>query len=150
MVAESTEILAPMSQVGWATASSGVAAAIAARLRARNGPPEAVSTIFSTRSGRSKSKTWKMALCSESTGRSVAPPRAAAAIIASPAHTRHSLLASATTAPRRRAAMVGARPAAPTMAAITHSAGRAAASTSASGPAATRTGAPSSSALRAE
>ena len=48
-----------------------------------------------------------------------------------PAQTRHSLLASATIAPRSTAASVGRKPAAPVIAAITQSAGRCAASTSA-------------------
>ena len=47
-----------------------------------------------------------------------------------PAQTRHSLLASATVAPRSAAASVGFRPAAPLIAAITQSAGRSAASIS--------------------
>ena len=42
MVAESTEILAPMLQFGWATACSGVARAICSCVAPRNGPPEAV------------------------------------------------------------------------------------------------------------
>ena len=53
-----------------------------------------------------------------------------------PAQTRHSLLASATVAPRSAAASVGLRLAAPVIAAMTHSAGRCAASTRAAGPAA--------------
>ena len=52
-----------------------------------------------------------------------------------PAQTSTSLLAKATMRPRRIAARVGASPAAPTMPAITQSAGRSAASTSASRPA---------------
>src|ERR1700704_2313057 len=52
-----------------------------------------------------------------------------------PAHTRHSLLAIATMAPRSAAVSVGLRPAAPVIAPITHSAGRAAASMSALSPA---------------
>jgi len=51
-----------------------------------------------------------------------------------PAQTKHSLFASATVAPRSAAASVGARLAAPVIAAITHSAGRCAASTIACGP----------------
>ena len=42
-VAESIEILPPMSQVGCASASSTVTSASSARVRPRNGPPEAVS-----------------------------------------------------------------------------------------------------------
>ncbi len=54
----------------------------------------------------------------------------------SPAHTRHSLLASATRRPCETAASVGGNPAAPMMPAITQSAGRVAASMSALCPAA--------------
>ena len=39
----------------------------------RNGPPEAVSTIFSTAPRLPSASDWKIALCSESTGSSVAP-----------------------------------------------------------------------------
>ena len=42
MVAESTEILAPIAKLGWATASAGVARAMASLLAPRNGPPEDV------------------------------------------------------------------------------------------------------------
>ena len=59
-----------------------------------------------------------------------------ASINSRPAQTSASLLASATMAPRRAATSVDSRPAKPTTAAITHSAGRVAASTTASGPAA--------------
>ena len=48
MVAESIEILAPMDQIGCFTARSGVTRAISSSGMVRNGPPEAVSTIFST------------------------------------------------------------------------------------------------------
>ena len=73
MVALSTEILAPIFQFGCATACAGVLSAMAARSSVRKGPPDAVRMIFSMPSTRSKSKTWKMALCSLSTGSSVAP-----------------------------------------------------------------------------
>ena len=53
----------------------------------------------------------------------------------SPAQTRHSLLASATVAPRSTAASAGFNPAAPLTAAMTQSAGRAAASMIALSPA---------------
>ena len=51
-----------------------------------------------------------------------------------PAQTRHSLLASATVAPRLTAASVGFNPTAPLTAAITQSAGRSAASITAASP----------------
>ena len=51
-VALSTEILAPIDQIGCFTAISGVAARHRRRASAvRNGPPEAVSTIFSISAG---------------------------------------------------------------------------------------------------
>jgi hypothetical protein len=42
IVAESTEILRPITQFGWAHASSGVTLASVAGSRLRKGPPEAV------------------------------------------------------------------------------------------------------------
>ena len=48
IVAESTEIFAPMLQFGWATACSGVTFSIKAESFSRNGPPDAVSKIRST------------------------------------------------------------------------------------------------------
>jgi hypothetical protein len=45
MVAESTEILRPITQLGCAHACSGVTAARLSSGAARNGPPEAVRTI---------------------------------------------------------------------------------------------------------
>src|SRR5678816_2251342 len=52
IVAESTLILAPIDQLGWATACSGVIAAISSRLRVPNGPPLAVSTSLVTSDNR--------------------------------------------------------------------------------------------------
>ena len=129
-------ILAPIDQTGCLRATSGVALAISSREAVRNGPPDAVSTIFSTAPRLPSSSAWKIALCSESTGSSVAPASRTARSITSPAQTSASLLASATTAPRLIAASVAARPAAPVIAAMVQSAGSAAASTTASGPAA--------------
>ena len=48
IVAESTVILGPIDQVGWARASAGVTVASASRGVVRNGPPLAVSTIRRT------------------------------------------------------------------------------------------------------
>ena len=45
MVAESTEILRPMTQLGWAQASSGVTFFKVLTSRALKGPPEAVKII---------------------------------------------------------------------------------------------------------
>src|SRR3984885_11797495 len=64
-----------------------------------------------------------------------APAFAARCMKKSPAHTRHSLFASATVAPRSTAASAGFNPAAPLMAAMTQSDGRAAASMIALSPA---------------
>ena len=48
MVAESTLILRPITQLGWAQASSGVTVGSSASGRVRNGPPDAVSRIRRT------------------------------------------------------------------------------------------------------
>ena len=77
-----------------------------------------------------------MALCSESTGKRVARFSITSRVKISPAETRHSLLAKAIVAPRLTASSVGVSPAAPTIAAMTNSEGRAAASFKPSGPAA--------------
>jgi len=49
-VAESIVILRPISQLGCASACSGVASRICASLALRNGPPDAVSQILRTAS----------------------------------------------------------------------------------------------------
>ncbi len=128
-------ILAPMVQVGCRSAASGVARAMSSRLASRNGPPEAVSTIRSTAPWLPSAIAWKIALCSESTGSSVAPASRTACSITSPAQTNASLLASATAPPRRIAASVLGNPAAPVIAAMVQSAGSVAACTTACGPA---------------
>ena len=94
-VAESTLIFGPIDQLGCFSASSGLAAAIASRVQPRNGPPDAVRMILSTSAIGRPSSAWKMALCSESTGRTLTPARRASPMKISPAQTRHSLLASA-------------------------------------------------------
>ncbi len=152
MVALSTLILAPMDQTGWRTACSGVTPAICAGDQSRKGPPEAVRMIFSTAANPSPPRlisAWKIALCSESTGSSVAPLARAASSTISPAQTRLSLLAMASVPPRASAASVLRSPTAPTMAAMVQSAGRAAASITASGPAAVATPVPASASARA-
>ena len=143
-VAESTEILRPMTQFGCARAASGVTAASASPGVSRNGPPEAVSSTRFSPAGATPGVTpggrhWKMALCSLSIGRSVAPERFTSAISSGPAITRASLLASSRRLPARAAASVERRPAAPTIAAITHCTSAACAiSSSAAPPASTR------------
>ena len=52
-VDESTVIFGPIDHVGWARASSTVTSARSARVRPRNGPPDAVSTIRATSSAGS-------------------------------------------------------------------------------------------------
>src|ERR1700750_2814966 len=113
MVAESTEILAPMLQFGCASAWAGVARAICSRLQARNGPPEAVRIRRATCWALAGENTWKIAECSESTGITTPPASLAVLSRVGPAQIRLSLLASATTAPERAAARVGASPANP-------------------------------------
>ena len=130
-------ILAPIDQLGWRSASAGVARAKRSALQVRNGPPDAVSTIVSMLSGSAPASACNAAECSLSTGRSSVPASATAAMNTSPADTRHSLLASARRRPCRAASNVGSSPAAPTIAASTQSAGSAAAAMTAAGPAAT-------------
>ena len=144
MVALSTLILAPMSQLGCATACSGVTEDKSSTVR--SGPPLAVSVIQRTSSIRPPSRHWKIALCSLSTGRRVAPCFATAAVITSPAETSASLLASAMVPPSSIAAMTGPRPAQPTIAATVISTGLAAASQSARLPPAASIPEPSSAA----
>ena len=105
------------------------------RVQARNGPPDAVRISCSTRLGRCRPAPGRSRCARNRPAGGWRRAGAPRAMNRAPAQTRHSLLASATMAPRRTAASVGASPAAPTMPAITHSAGRAAASTTASAPA---------------
>jgi hypothetical protein len=107
---------------------------MAASVQVRNGPPDAVMISRLTSSRGPALSAWKIALCSESTGSTLAPDAAAARMNMPPAHTRHSLLASATVAPRLAAASVGLSPTEPLTAAITQSAGRSAASINAASP----------------
>ena len=124
IVAESTEILRPIEKLGCAQAWSGVICDSVDGSRWRNGPPEAVSRMLSTRSDQvagSSGRHWKMAECSLSMGSNVAPPSRTVCMNNPPPTTRASLLASSNRLPARAAARQGARPAAPTMAAITAS-----------------------------
>src|SRR5512143_1095147 len=135
-LAESTVTFGPIDQFGWRSACSGVAALIASFDQVRNGPPDAVRIARLTSARFPAPSAWKTALCSESTGKTVAPVLAARRMKMLPAQTRHSLFANATVAPRSIAASVGLSPTEPLIAAITQSAGRCAASISASSPAA--------------
>ena len=159
-VAESTEILRPITQFGCAQASSGVTARERARSVSRNGPPDAVSRMR-LHAGRrnagharraADTGTPRCARCRWA----AACARAARTVCMSsgPAMTSDSLLASSRRLPARAAASVERSPAAPTMAAMTLStSGSAAISSSASAPASTRVRAPRarscSSSLRA-
>ena len=93
--------------------------------------------IRATLSGAERSRHWKIALCSESTGNSRAPDARAASIISVPAETSASLLAKATVLPRSSAAITGRNPAQPTIAAMIQSASSAATALTASSPAET-------------
>lgn len=75
IVAESTEILRPITQFGCLHASSGVTLASVTGSRVRNGPPDAVTMIFAIPpcSAASRGMHWKIALCSLSTGNRIAP-----------------------------------------------------------------------------
>ncbi len=73
-VEESTVIFGPMLQVGWVRASPRSTSARSSASRPRNGPPEAVSTMRSTRRMPSAARRhWWTAQCSLSTGTSSAP-----------------------------------------------------------------------------
>ena len=130
MVAESMVILGPIDQFGCLSACSSVAVAHRLARPGAERPPDAVMTMRLTSSRGPAVSAWKIALCSELTGSTVAPAAAAVRMNIAPAQTRHSLLASATVAPRLAAASVGFNPTEPLIAAITQSAGRSAASIS--------------------
>ena len=72
-------IFGPIDQFGWRSACSGVAAAIASAVQVRNGPPDAVRITRLTSSRRPAPSAWNIALCSLSTGSTVAPALAARA-----------------------------------------------------------------------
>ena len=94
------------------------------RSRCRNGPPDAVSTMWSMRSGqvaRSSGRHWKIAECSLSIGSSAPPPARTASTNSAPPTTSASLFASSRRLPACAADRQGARPAAPTIAAMTAS-----------------------------
>ena len=137
MVAESIEILAPIDQFGWATACSGVAVGhlgerpVAERPAGR-GQDEPLDRVALARVEHLEDRVV-LGIDRQQRRRRLARPRR---ISSSPAQTRPPCWPAPPWRRAATAASVGARPAAPTIAAITHSAGRAAASTTASGPAA--------------
>src|SRR5258708_20845905 len=111
-----------MAEGGGVTDGAGGAGGVCGGVLVRNGPGEAVRMMRSTAPAWAVLNTWKIALCSESTGNRVAPHRAISAIMSGPAETRHSLLANATQAPRRIAVRVDDSPATPPTPDITRSA----------------------------
>src|SRR3974390_3219440 len=131
-VDESTVILGPMRQVGWASAASTPTPSSSRRPLPRNGPPDAVTRSRATpaapwsRPKDAATRHWWMAQCSESTGTISAPGvRRARCTTGAPAMS-DSLLASASRLPGSRAAIVTGRPAKPTTALRTTSPPRAA------------------------
>src|ERR1700682_473024 len=126
-VAESTVTFGPIDHLGWFSACSTVTWSRSSSGCAQKGPPLAVMTRRRTDSRLSPHRHCQIALCSESTG--LTPPSpdapcarsATARMTRSPAMTRTSLVASATSFPAFRAASVGARARAPGMATTTMS-----------------------------
>ena len=112
-------ILAPIDQLGCLRASAFVAVVICSFVQERKGPPEAVRCIFSSLFPWAASRHWKMAECSESTGRMGALQARERSMTREPAATRVSLLARAMILPASMAARVGRKPLKPTMAATT-------------------------------
>ena len=113
-VAESIVTLLPMSQFGFFSASETCIRAISSFVFPRNVPPEQVRRILRTLSLLSPFMHWKIALCSESTGRSFTPASFTAGMMRWPAVTSVSLFASAMSLPAWIAASVGRMPIMPT------------------------------------
>ena len=122
--AESIVTFGPIDQLGWASACSGVAAAIALGA-SRSGTGRPRRSASSSRS-RDRSAAERLedgvVLAVERQQRGAG--RGGGRMNGAPAQTRHSLLASATVRPAASAAWVGSTPAVPAMAPITRSAGR--------------------------
>ncbi len=115
--AESTVTFGPMLHVGWSSVSSTVACSTRSAGHVRNGPPDAVSTSLLTSLERPACRHWKIALCSESTGRRCTPRFRTSGMTRTPAATSVSLFASAMSQPFSIAAIVAGSPAEPTIAA---------------------------------
>ncbi len=146
-LAEFTVTTGPIDHVGWASACSAVTAASSARVRPRNGPPEAVRTSRETSERSPERRHCAMAECSESTG-TIWSARTWARRTRSPPTTSDSLFARARVDPARSAARVGPRPTEPVMPLSTTSAPRPASTRAASGP--VRTSTSGTAALRAQ
>ena len=121
MVAESTEIFFPIDQLGCLIACSGVILIRSSVLIFKKGPPEAVRINLETFERFFASNTWKIALCSESTGRIIDLFLSAIDVINEPEQTKLSLLAKAIEIPFFAALTTGINPAEPVMAATTRS-----------------------------
>ena len=117
--AESMVIFAPMSHVGWRSASAAVTWRSCSWVNLRKGPPEQVSSSLLISLSPSPTKLWKMAECSESTGRMGTRYASASWQINSPATTKVSLLARQIVFRARMARIVGVRPLNPTIAVST-------------------------------
>src|SRR6266568_9424963 len=119
-VAESMVILSPIDQFGWRSARAGLTSRSSAAGTSRSGPPEAVRRSRRTSARLWPTSDWWMALCSESTGRIVAPRSTARRTSSSPARTSDSLLARPIAFPASMAAAVERSPAPPEIAASTN------------------------------
>ena len=123
IVAESMVIFAPILQLGCLSACSRVTCSSCSLVNVRNGPPDAVRISFSTLFCISPARHWKMAECSESTGRIGVLCFIASELMSSPATTIVSLLARAMALPAFMALIVGRKPEKPTIAVTTMSIG---------------------------
>src|ERR1044072_9651880 len=95
-VAESIVTFGPIDQLGCLSAVGGVALATMSPFdQVRNGPPDAVMMTLVTSLRSPAIIAWKSALCSLSTGRTLAFISFARRLNNGPAQTRHSLFASA-------------------------------------------------------
>mmetsp|Transcript_20090 Transcript_20090/g.64698 ORF Transcript_20090/g.64698 Transcript_20090/m.64698 type:complete len:259 (+) Transcript_20090:960-1736(+) len=121
IVAESTVILAPMSQFGCVVALARTHSGSfshfsnsSSAFKSRKAPPEAVNMILRRLPGGQPCKHWKIAECSESAGVIETPYSSTSGKIAGPPAMRVSLLAKAMSFPASIASTVGSKPAHPT------------------------------------
>mmetsp|Transcript_55482 Transcript_55482/g.131754 ORF Transcript_55482/g.131754 Transcript_55482/m.131754 type:complete len:202 (+) Transcript_55482:590-1195(+) len=121
-VAESTVILAPMSQLGCVEAfflthsgSSRQRRRSSCGSMSRNAPPDAVRMTRLRPPGGTPCSDWKMAECSESAGVILTPYFLRSGRMTGPPEMSVSLFASAISLPASIAATVGSSPAHPTM-----------------------------------
>lgn len=121
IVAESTVILAPMSQLGWVVAflrtvsgSALLSASSSSAVKSRKAPPDAVRMTRRSEPGGTPCRHWKIAECSESAGVITAPCFLSSGRMTGPPEMSVSLLASAIVRPSLIASIVGSSPATPT------------------------------------